>query len=42
MGYYNGTEKMKGVRMIIDSFENIRKVQDIRESGLGGLQIKDV
>ena len=41
MEYYNSTEKM-GVRTIVERFENIRKVQDIRGSGLGGLIVKDV
>ena len=41
MGYYNDTEKM-GVRTIIERFENIRKVQDIKGSGLCGLRVESV
>jgi hypothetical protein len=40
-GYYNDTEKMV-VKTIIERFENIRKVQDIKGAGLGGLKMQAV
>ena len=41
MDYYNNTEKMV-VKTIIERFESIRKVQDIKGAGLCGLRMKAV